>query len=235
MPRSRHTASDNQLLAALSKKDWAAIEGDFEPVSLNARLVLQEPGQKVRHVYFPTDGVVSMINEQTPGEVVEVATIGREGMSGIHVFLRGDEMPSRCIVQVPGEGFRMRPRTFLKLADQNERFRTLLSRYALALMNQIAQSTACNRFHEVQERCARWLLQTHDRVDGDTFQLTQEFLAQMLGVNRPTVSVAAGMLQQAGLISYTRGVITVKKRKGLEEASCSCYRTITREYDRLLK
>ena len=226
-------ASDNRLLAALSKKEWAAIEDHLEHVSLKARQILQQSGRKARHVYFPTNGVVSMVNEDTPGEVVEVATIGRQGMAGIQVLLRGDEMPSRCVVQVPGEGFRM-VCALQKLTDENEKFRTLLLRYALALMNCIAQSTACNRYHEVQERCARWLLQTHDRVDGDTFQLTQEFLSQMLGVNRPTVSVAAGMLQEAGLISYTRGVITVKKRKGLEDASCACYRNITREYDRLL-
>jgi CRP-like cAMP-binding protein len=118
--------------------------------------------------------------------------------------------------------------------DVSPNFRTLMMRYTLAVLNQIAQSTSCNPLHEVQERCARWLLQTHDMVDGDSFSLTQEFLAQMLGVHRPTVTVAAGMLQSAGLIEYTRGKITVVNRKGLEAASCPCYRIIRREYDRLL-
>jgi CRP-like cAMP-binding protein len=144
-------------------------------------------------------------------------------------------MPSRAFVQVPGEAFRLRAEAFRNLVKRNLAFQALLMRYTLALVNQIAQSASCNRLHEVHERCARWLLQTHDRVTSDSFPLTQEFLGQMLGARRPTVSVAAGMLQKRGLIQYSRGVISILDRKGLERASCPCYGFITREYQRLMK
>jgi CRP-like cAMP-binding protein len=175
-----------------------------------------------------------MVNEPSPGDVVEFATIGAEGFVGVPVFLGSDAMPSRALVQIPGNAFRASKPDFLAGIAADAEFRALLMRYTLALMTQIAQSTSCNRLHEVQERCARWLLQTHDRVHEDSFPLTQEFLAQMLGVHRPTVTVAAGMLQKAGLIDYSRGRITVRDRAGLEAAACPCYRFITQEYDRLV-
>jgi CRP-like cAMP-binding protein len=179
-------------------------------------------------------GVLSMVNEPNPGDIVEFATIGPEGFTGLPLLLGSDTMPSRVLVQIPGEGFRVTKADFLATVEAHQEFRTFLMRYTLALMSQIAQGTSCNRLHEVQERCARWLLQTHDRVDDDSFPLTQEFLAQMLGVHRPTVTVAAGMLQKAGLIDYTRGRIRVQDRRGLEAASCPCYRFITDEYARLV-
>jgi CRP-like cAMP-binding protein len=164
---------------------------------------------------------------------VEFATIGSEGMAGFPVLLGASSMPSRSLVQVPGEGFRMRATALRQMLEDSPESRDLLLRYTMALVVQIAQVTSCNRLHEVQQRCARWLLQTHDRVDSDTFPLKQEFLAQMLGVHRPSVSVAAGILQREGLIQYSRGQITVLDRKGLERASCSCYGFIKKEYDRL--
>lgn len=174
-----------------------------------------------------------MVNEPNPGEIVEFATIGSEGMAGFPVLLGASSMPSRSLVQVPGEGFRMRAAALRQMLEDSPESRDLLLRYTMALVVQIAQVTSCNRLHEVQQRCARWLLQTHDRVDSDTFPLKQEFLAQMLGVHRPSVSVAAGILQREGLIQYSRGQITVLDRKGLERASCSCYGFINKEYDRL--
>jgi hypothetical protein len=147
-----------------------------------------------------------------------VAWDGRDGQSRLH---------ASC-------GLRVKTSAFRRFLADAPKFHNLLLRYTLALMNQIAQSAACNRTHTVDERCARWLLMTHDRVSSDTFPLTQEFMAQMLGVHRPTVSVAAGMLQKAGLIRYVRGVITVEDRKGLESAACGCYRSITKQYERLL-
>lgn len=211
-----------------------ALNGTLEPVQLRLKKVLQEPDHPISHVYFVTNGVVSLVNEPDHGEIVEVATIGREGMVGFHIVLGADTMPNRALVQVPGEGFRLEAARFRRFVDTHPDFRILLTRYTMALLNQIAQNASCNRLHEVQERCARWLLQTHDRVDGDSFPLTHEFLGQMLGVHRPTVSIAAGMLQKAGLITYARGIITIIDRPGLEGASCSCYRFIEREYKRLL-
>lgn len=227
-------ARPNLLLAATAPRLLAALEKDLQHVEFELRQVLHERGREITHVYFPTDGIVSVVNEPEPGEIVEIATIGREGMVGVPVVLGGAAMPSTAFVQVPGEGFRMPSRVLAQTLRQDEGFRDLLLRYALALLNQVAHSASCNRLHEVQERCARWLLQTHDRVSSDSFPLTQEFLGQMLGVHRPTVSVAAGMLQKAGLIEYARGVITIVDRKGLEAASCHCYKLITQEYDRLL-
>ncbi len=224
----------NTLLAALGPSELEGLRMRLEPVPLALKQTLHEPDRPVEHVYFVTSGVASMVNEPNPGQVVEFATIGREGMVGLPLLFGAKSMPSRAFVQVPGEALRMPASEFQDMLERHRPFRERLMRYGLALLIQVAQATSCNRLHEVQERCARWLLQTHDRVDGDSFPLTQEFLAQMLGVHRPTVSVAAGMLQRAGLIRYVRGTVTILDRKGLEAASCSCYGFIVMEYDRLL-
>ncbi len=168
------------------------------------------------------------------GETVELATVGREGMVGLPVFLGADTMPSRAHGQVPGEALRMEAGAFRAAVERHEPLVRLLNRYAHALFNQAALTLACNGVHPAEQRCARSLLQTHDRVGADQFLLTQEFLAQMLGVRRPAVSVAASMLQKAGLIHYVRGRVTVVDREGLEAASCDCYQVIKREFDRLL-
>jgi CRP-like cAMP-binding protein len=224
----------NALLARLARSELEKISPDLEPVEMPFKKVVCEPGEAIRHVYFMTKGVLSMVNEPNPGEVVEFATIGREGMFGVPVLLGTTSIPSRAVVQVPGEALRMSVANFRRGIERSSDLNKLLLRYTMALLNQIAQITSCNRLHEVQERCARWLLQTHDRLESDSFPLTHEFLAQMLGVHRPTVTVAAGMLQKAGLIDYTRGVLRVVDRKGLEQASCTCYRLINGEYERLL-
>jgi hypothetical protein len=155
-------------------------------------------------------------------------------MAGFPILLGARSMPSKTMVQVAGSALRASVADLQRATLRAHSLRGLLLLYTMTLLNQIAQVTSCNRLHEVQERCARWLLQTHDRVESDSFPLTQEFLSQMLGVHRPTVSIAAGMLHKAGLITYTRGVITIIDRKGLESAACKCYRLITDEYDRLL-
>jgi CRP-like cAMP-binding protein len=196
------------LLDKLDRRDLEKISPDFEPVELPLRKVLQEPNSTIRFVYFVTKGVISMVGKPATGEVVEFATIGPEGMLGFPILLHATSMPSTAVVQVPGAALRMRVADFRRAIDRSQTFHSLLLRYTMALLNQIAQVTVCNRLHEVQERCARWLLQTHDRTEADTFPLTHEFLAQMLGVHRPTVSIAAGMLQKAGLIEYRRGVVT---------------------------
>ena len=226
--------SRNRLLTLLSPGELDAFNGELEPVRLPFKEVLQEPDRPISHVYFVTSGVVSLVNEPDRGEIVEVATVGREGMVGFNIVLGADTMPIRALIQIPGEGFRLEAARFRRFVDAHPDFRLVLMRYTMALMSQMAQNASCNRLHEVQERCARWLLQTHDRVEGDSFPLTHEFLGQMLGVHRPTVSIAAGMLQKAGLIAYARGVITILDRPGLEAASCNCYRFVEREYQRLL-
>jgi CRP-like cAMP-binding protein len=227
-------AYKNTLLTKLNHSELDIVASALEPVKFSFQQILHEAFEPIEDVYFVEEGVGSLVNETDSGEIVEVATIGAEGMVGFPILLGARSVPSRCLVQIPGAGLRMKAADFERALERAPRLRTLLLRYVMALLNQIAQGTSCNRMHEVQERCARWLLQTHDRVEGDRFPLTQEFLSQMLGVHRPTVSVAAGMLQQAGLIRYTRGQITILDRAGLEAASCSCYRTIKDEYDRLL-
>jgi CRP-like cAMP-binding protein len=224
----------NKLLAKLPRAELEVVSPDLEAVQLSLRQVLHAPLEPIEHVVFIERGVASMVNEPDNGDIVEFATIGPEGFVGFPLLLETHSIPSRAIVQIPGEGLRMKAADFERALPRAPRLHKMLLRSTMALLNQIAQSTSCNRLHEVQERCARWLLQSHDRVDGDSFPLTHEFLSQMLGVHRPTVTVAAAMLQKAGLIDYRRGQITIVDRKGLETASCSCYRTIKDEYDRLL-
>jgi CRP-like cAMP-binding protein len=178
---------------------------------------------------------MSMLNFIDDGRAIEVGTIGPEGFVGLPVLFGAESAPSTTLVQVPGEGSRMTAAAFRSALGECPGFFALLMRYAQAFLNQVAQSATCNRLHSVEERCARWLLQTQDRVNGDTdFPLTQEFLAQMLGVRRPTVSIAAGMLQQAGLIRYVRGQMRILDRERLEAASCECYGIIRRGYERLV-
>lgn len=231
-PAPRRPATANRLLASLAPADLARLALDLESVPLTLRQVLYEPNEAIEYVYFPTEGCVSMINA-TPDGSVEVGTIGLEGMVGVPILLCSDSEPTRALVQVEGEAHRISTAAFCRVIEERERLRRILLRYALALFNQIGQSVACNRLHSLEARCARWLLMTHDRVDGDKFELTQEFLSYMLGVHRPAVTLAAGLLQRAGFIHYTRGRITVTDRDGLEEASCCCYQA-TRDNFRLL-
>jgi CRP-like cAMP-binding protein len=226
-------ATDNSLLARLAPDDFAQIAMDLEHLRLGVHDVLYEPGEEIEYVYFPTAGCVSMVHV-TPNGTVEVGTIGFEGMVGIPLLLRGTSAPTRSLVQVEGEGYRMTSAAFRRnIASSDATYRILL-RFALAFFNQVAQSVACNRLHSLEERCARWLLTTHDRVEGDSFRLTQEFLSFMLGVHRPAVTLAAGVLQKAGFIHYSRGKITITDRPGLEGASCSCYQATRDDYRALV-
>ena len=224
----------NTLLRALPEDARALIMPELEYVKLELKDVLQRPGRPIDHVYFPHNGVCSATSTMVDGETVELATIGREGMVGVPLVLDDDRVAHAVFVQVPGEADRLPAAAFLRLQDRLPEMRRLMLRYTLAFVTQVAQGAACNRVHPIEQRCARWLLMTHDRVDGDTFLLTQEFLGQMLGVSRPSVSIAAAMLQKAGLISYVRGQVTVHDRAQLETASCECYRVITDEFGRLL-
>lgn len=225
---------DNAILAALPEAERARLAPMLERVPLEFRQTLQEVGRPLEHLWFPRRGVLSMISEMADGSVVEVATIGREGMAGLGPVLGTDRMAQTIFCQIVGEAERLPIPAFNEARADLPRLNLILLRYAAALVAQIAQGSACNRLHAIEARCARWLLMTHDRVDGDRFELTHEFLAHMLGVTRPTVTIAAGMLQRAGLIRYTRGTIEILDRSRLEEASCECYGLIADEFRRLV-
>jgi CRP-like cAMP-binding protein len=238
MPESEKALSSfvrtNQILAALPEEEMRRVTPELEHVKLTSRMSLFEEHRPIEYVYFVHHGVASMVAIMKEAAPVEIATVGPEGMVGMAPFFGSDRVPYRALVQVVGEGTRMKVDAFERIIKACPTLSRILSLYALALMNQIAQNGACNRAHSVDERCARWLLLTHDRVQAASFELTQEFLAQMLGVRRPSVSIAAGMLAQAGLITYSRGKMTVRDRTGLEAASCECYRVIKDEFERLL-
>lgn len=223
----------NRILASLPAEEYERILPDLKTVPLKFRISLHEPGDKMPYVYFPNTGVISMLTVLADGVAVEIATIGNEGMTDLSVFLGLEASDSRLLIQVPGTAMRMESDRFLKHVEQIPILRALLGYYAVSLFALVAQSAACNRMHPIVERCARWLLMTHDRVDADVFPMTHNFLAEMLGVRRPSVSVAAEALQAAGFITYHRGKVMVLDRPGLEAASCECYRHIRERFDRL--
>jgi CRP-like cAMP-binding protein len=223
----------NRLLSSLAAADYERILPDLKAVPLKFRASLHEPGDKMPYVYFPNTGVISMLTVMEDGPAVEIATIGNEGMTDLFVFLGLEESDSRLLIQVPGTALRMESARFREHIEQIPSLRKLLGYYAVALFALVAQSAACNRMHPMVKRCARWLLMTHDRVDAAVFPMTHDFLSEMLGVRRPSVSVAAKALQEAGLITYHRGKVTVLDRAGLEAASCECYRLIRERFDRL--
>jgi CRP-like cAMP-binding protein len=225
--------SRNRILAALPPAEYTRVERELEPFALAIHTVLYEADAPISHVYFPTSGCVSMVNAMEEG-AVEVGTIGFEGWAGLPLLLDDDRMPTRAFVQLAGSSYRIQAAVFRKTLEQNPTFERLLNRHSLALFNQAAQSVACNRLHTLEARCARWLLMTHDRMRLEPFTLTHEFLSYMLGVHRPAVTLAAGVLQRAGLIRYTRGKVTVLDRAGLEAVACACYEVTRRNYERLV-
>ena len=191
----------------------------------------------MREVFFPLSGVISLMTPLADGTAIETATVGRDGMVGVHAFLGGGPLGNaQATSHVPGEMLSINVDTFRGIinGETKSKLRSVMLAYTQALFAQISQSVACNGVHEIQQRTARWLLQTHDRANGDQFELTQEFLADMLGVTRPSVSVAASTLAAAGLITYRRGRVAILDRQGLEAASCECYLVVRREYERLM-
>lgn len=224
----------NKLLDLLSKSARSRILADCEKIDLGLKHVLYEPNKAITSVYFPLNGVVSMVAEMDDGNKIEVATTGNEGMLGIPLFFGTDRIPLKAFSQVPGAALGMSAENFLKHVKREPDFVALLHRFAQALMMQISQCTACNRAHNIEQRCARWLLMTHDRVNREDFSLTHEFLAQMLGVRRATVTEVAGELQKEKLIRYNRGFINIVNRRGLEKRACGCYWIIRGEYERML-
>jgi len=197
--------------------------------------VLHGEGKVIQHVYFPIEGVVSMLaSAEGAQSKVEVGTVGREGMLGLSVLFGAKHSHGDCFMQVDGEGWRMSVQDFVRAAESLPVFMRVLHRYAHALFVQVSQAAACNRVHSAEQRCARWILMTRDRVSSDTFTLTQQFLGHMLGERRATVSKAASTLKDLGLVRYSRGKVSVLDRPRLEAAACPCYEVIRREYDSIL-
>ena len=224
----------NLLLAALPTADQAALRPHLERVTLATGDVLAATGEPFSHVYFPETCVISLIKRMTTGGAVEAGTIGHEGFAGISVLLDASASAIETVVQIAGTSLRLPALALAEAADARPELRRRLHRYVYAYLAQVSQTAACNRLHTLEERCARWLLMTHDRVDkAESFALTHEFLAIMLGVRRAGVTVAAGALQAAGLISYRRGHIHVLDRKGLEAAACECYAEVRWHFERL--
>ena len=225
------TATQNLLLASLPDAESDDLMAQLTPVDLAFGEVLYEPGQAMRDVYFPLQGLVSLRTLVGSQLGLEVGMVGREGMVGIPLALEIAVSPVRALVQGTGTALRMKSAPFLKHLRQSAALRRELNRYTYVLMAQITQTAACNRFHVVEQRLARWLLMTHDRVLVNPFLLTQDFLSKMLGVRRVGVTKAARALQQSKLISYKRGNITILDRKGLENASCTCYALVKDMHD----
>ncbi|MDQ3973109.1 MAG: Crp/Fnr family transcriptional regulator [Actinomycetota bacterium] len=233
-PPALYELARNRLLAALPQAEARRLASICESVDLQSKAVLYEAGETVEDVYFSTGAVVSLVHVAADGSVVEVATIGNEGMAGLPAFLGTGSSPGRAVTQIPGGALRAAAGAFRELADASGALHDRLQRYTQALLTQAAQNGVCHRLHSMEARCSRWILQTSDRAQSAEFPLTQEFLAEMMGVRRPSVTVAAGTLQQAGFIRYRRGRMAVVDREGLKAAACECYDVITEEYDRLL-
>lgn len=227
-------ARPNRLLALLRRHDYERLRPHLEPVSLSYRQSLYATEKPLKFVYFIETGVASLVNTMRNGDASEVGTVGNEGLVGLPLILDDDRAPTSVYIQVPGTGLRIKAAQFRKELARSATLRTVTNRYVHAFFNQVAQSAACNQYHSLAQRCSRWLLMTHDRMESDEFLLTQEFLAMMLGVQRTGVTSAAGALQKAGLIRYRRGVVSVLDRRGLERGACECYGISKREFDRLL-
>jgi len=237
MTRQRARASlparGNQILDALPPDDRDRLIADMKVVDLPIKTVLFEPGAPIDSVYFPLGGVISLVTALDDGAIVEVATIGNEGIVGVPHVADGS-LAVRAISQVAGHSWKMSARTFLTEWEHPGPLRNLVQNYLPALFGQVAQAAACNRLHSNEERLSRWLLMSHDRVGQDQFLITHEFLGQMLGSRRATVTLSAGVLQAAGLIQYHRGLVSIVDRPGLEEVACECYAVIKQEFDRVV-
>ena len=227
-PESPRTG--NFILSAISDADYAELAPLLELHALRMRETLREAGEEEAHVYFPVSGVISVLTVLESGMMIEFATVGREGTTGVPTFLEFGNANTALISQVPGDAFRLSRAEFRRCVASLPSFAAVLRRYSGLMLALVAQSAACNRAHHVDARCARWLLMTPDQAGRDEFPITQEFQAQMLGVSRPSVGTSAIALQRAKLVSYRRGQMTILDRRGLELASCECYAIIHKHF-----
>jgi CRP-like cAMP-binding protein len=228
------TPRDNHLLAALPAAAWQRWQPQLEWVAMPLGQVLYESGQALSHVYFPSTAIVSLLYVMENGASAEIAVVGNEGLVGIALFMGGETTPSRAVVQSAGEGWRLRAAVVKQEFEQPGPVMHLLLRYTQALITQMAQTAVCNRHHTLDQQLCRWLLLSLDRLRSSELQMTQELIANMLGVRREGVTEAALRLQRRGLICYARGHISVLDRAGLEAGTCECYAVVKREYERLL-
>ena len=224
----------NRLLASLPPEEYEQLQPYLEPVFLDLKRELYQPNVPIEFVYFPLEGVFSLLSLSSQGDLIEVGTVGNEGMVGLPVFLGVRQIPGIAMCQVPGNALRMRAEDLQTQVSRDSSLYDLLHRYTQALFNFISQSALCNRLHSIEQRCCRWLLLTRDRVEADEFPLTHEFLSQMLGVRRAGVSEVAARLQNAGFITYRYRKIAILDRAGLEATSCECYELIKGEFERLI-
>jgi len=229
-----HSARQNHLLAALPGLEYERLVDDLELIPMPLGDVLYESGSQLGHVYFPTTSIVSLLYVMEDGASAEIAVVGNEGIIGIALFMGGETTPSRAVVQSAGFAYRLRGHLLKREFTRSAAMQHLLLRYTQALLTQMAQTAVCNRHHSVDQQLCRWLLLSLDRLESNELTMTQELIANMLGVRREGVTEAAGKLQDAGLIHYSRGRITVVDRPGLEAQACECYRVVKKEFDRLL-
>jgi CRP-like cAMP-binding protein len=229
-----HSVKQNYLLAALPETQLDVLTGDLELIEMTLGDVLYESGSQLAHVYFPTTAIVSLLYVMEDGSSAEIAVVGNEGIIGVALFMGGETTPSRAVVQSAGHAYRLKGQLLKREFTRSVELHHLLLRYTQALLTQMAQTAVCNRHHTLDQQLCRWLLLSLDRLPSNELTMTQELIANMLGVRREGVTEAAGKLQEAGLIQYKRGRITVLDRPGLEAQACECYRVVKKEFDRLL-
>jgi CRP-like cAMP-binding protein len=224
----------NFLLSMLPDDEYRRLKPHFEYMPSPLKSAFYQRDQRIEHVYFPLSGEHSILAAMEDGSAVEVGTVGNEGFSTVEILTGSEYALETVICQIPGETLKMPVARFKEATEGESALRSLAYRYFQAYLAQVSQSVACNRLHTTEERFARWLLMNHDRVPGDEIHITQEFLATMLGVHRPSISLIARSFQQLGLIRYGRGVVTIMDREGIEEASCECYAAVKRQFERAM-
>jgi CRP-like cAMP-binding protein len=229
-----HNPHQNRLVAALSKAESERLLAHLEIVPMPLGHVIYESGSELHYVYFPTTAIVSLLYVMIDGASAEIAVVGNEGIIGVALFMGGETMPNRAVVQSAGHAYRLRGQLLKEAFSRSGEVQHLLLRYTQALLTQMAQTAVCNRHHSLDQQLCRWLLLSLDRLPSNDLVMTQELIANMLGVRREGVTAAAGNLQRAGLIEYQRGRITVLDRAGLEARACECYAVVKKEFDRLL-
>jgi len=229
-PKQTHK---NRVLASLPPADIRSLSPDLVPITLKMKQSLHEPGELIETVYFLEDAVASVVITMENGSTVEVGLIGRDGVVGLPAVIGSGRATNRTFIQLPGSGFSLKAKILRELAESSGELRSCLHLAIQGYLAQTAQTAACNRVHELEERLARWLLMCSDRLQSDHIPITHEFLAMMLGTRRSSVSIAAGILHKSGLIAYPRGSVTIKDRSGLANAACECYQSVYEEYVRL--